>query len=231
MAGPVHYALIRYLFHYKEDMQSIHPLTRLERRSIVFYTGTSTPLLANPSSSTITGRGKHVMGVYKQPDAAFEYVDRRPNATATTVTTEICPRVVFEVAFSQTYQSVLEDARQWLVRSHGWVKLCIIIKIHEQRHHRTDAPEIVDQQHVDGEASADGASASNSRTTVSTPDDRMASMDGRNHFLKSTEEHSHWVGQLTGFMELYRLSNDKSSIVQDGPRYVCHSYRLSFCIC
>lgn len=233
MAGPVHDSLIRYLVHYKEDMQSIHPLTRSERRSIDFYTGTSTPLVANPSSSTITGHGKHVMGVYKEPDAAFEYVDRRPNATATTMTTGICPRIVFEVAFSQTYESVLEDARQWLVRSDGWVKLCIIIKIYEQPHHRTDAQatsEIVDQQHVDGAASADGASASNSGTTVSTPDDRMASMDGRNHFLKSTDEHSRWVSPLTGFMELYRLSNDESGIVQDGPRYVCHSYRLSFCI-
>lgn len=83
----------------------------------------------NPSSSIVTGRGKHVEGVYKVPDAGFGYMDRRPDAVSITAG---CPRVVFKVPVSQSYESALGDARQLLVRSKGRVVLCIVIKIHEE---------------------------------------------------------------------------------------------------
>lgn len=41
------------------------------------------------------------------------------------------PRVVFEVAFSQKHDPVTEDARDWLIRPQGFVKLVIVIKVTE----------------------------------------------------------------------------------------------------
>lgn len=232
MAGPVHDALIPFLSFFREDMSTTHATTPSERRSIIFYTGTTVALLSNPASSLITGRGKHATGLVKEPDAAFEYMDRRSNAV---VASGGCPRVVFEVAFSQTYESVLEDARQWLVRSQGAVRLCVVVKLHEHpnRHKALDvaeiAPKLVEQRRVNDAAGTAEPSAASSGdrtpTTASTasrcPDERMASLAGYNLFLNSPAEHAQWVGSLSGFMELYRLSEDASGIIRDGPRYVC----------
>lgn len=154
MAGPVHDSLIRYLVHYKEDMQSTHPLTLSEQRSIDFYTSTSAPLPHQPFQiDNYRPQKAHYGGL--------QIAIRRPNTTINTITTAICPRIVFEVAFTRSYDSVCEDACQWLVRSNGWVKLCIIIKTYEEPYDCTNAQvtsEIVDQ---DGTTSADGASSSN----------------------------------------------------------------------
>lgn len=186
---------------FKEDMPSTHPMTLSERHAITMITGCSVPILPHASSSIITGRGKHVQGLCKVPDAAFKYTDRRPNTSSATGG---CPRVVFEVAVSQTYESVLEDARQWLVRTNGKVVLCIVVKIYEQSKCTTQAGD----------------------TSPSPPlaGGRMSSMEDRDHFLDSTAEHPCWVGPLSGFLEAYRLSTDGTSIVQDGPRYVCRSH-------
>lgn len=192
-------------------------MTASERRAITFIAGVQVPLLPNPSPSVITGRGKHIEGVYKVPDAAFKYVNRRPGAVSTTGG---CPRVVFEIAVSQSYESVLEDARQWLVRTKGMVVLCIIIKIYEQpkRHNLDGVKSELDEEHpVNADPVHDEPEAASP-----FDDDCINSIEGRNHFLDSTAEHSRWVGPLTGFLELYRLSDDATSIVQDGPRYVCH---------
>lgn len=192
-------------------MSSIHPMTLSERYAITMATGCRVPILAHASSSIIAGRGKHVEGLCKVPDAAFKYTDRRPNASSATGG---CPRVIFEVAVSQTYESVLEDARQWLVRTNGKVVLCIIVKIYEQ-------PKCTKQS---GERIAEGPSSSAASLSAFSTDDRLSSMEDRDRFLNSTAEHSRWVGPLSGFLEMYRLSADGTIIVQDGPRYVCHSH-------
>lgn len=45
------------------------------------------------------------------------------------------PRVVFEVGFSQSYESLKESAREWLLRGQGLVKLVVVIKLIEGRPH------------------------------------------------------------------------------------------------
>lgn len=225
MAGPVHESLIPSLVAFKEDMSSIHHTTFSERRAITFITSCRVPLHPNPSSS-ITSRGKHAEGLYTVPDAAFGYIDRRPGAASITAG---CPRVVFEIAVSQTYESLLEDARQWLVRSKGLVVLCIIIKIYEEKRAsldgvRSELDKDRRDDHHPVHDSAEAASPAAPSSSSPSDNDFMASTEGRNQFLDSTSEHSRWVGKLTGFLELYRLSDDGSCIVQDGPRYVCHPH-------
>ncbi|KAE8372546.1 hypothetical protein BDV26DRAFT_97729 [Aspergillus bertholletiae] len=41
------------------------------------------------------------------------------------------PRVVFEVGFSESYDDLQNDARQWLIRSRGLVRLVILVRIDE----------------------------------------------------------------------------------------------------
>lgn len=234
MPGSVHDALIPCLVSFWGEMGSHHPTSVAERRSIVFSSGTAVVLLPNPETSIISGRGKHATGVSKEPDGAFKFFDRR------TPIGDACPRVVFEVAFSQTYESVLEDARQWLVRTHGNVKLCVIVKIYEQPNSYKEldyteiTPKLAEQRRIQEsdpdqqlsvteqpEAPTPEASATDVSSSALSHDDRMDTMDGRALFLSSLAEHAEWVGPLTGFIELYRLSDDATSIKRDGPRYVC----------
>lgn len=42
------------------------------------------------------------------------------------------PRVVFEVGFSQSYESLQEGAHEWLLRGQGSVKLVVMIKLEEK---------------------------------------------------------------------------------------------------
>lgn len=233
MPGLVHDAIIPLLVYFKEEIPTSNPsMTLRERRAIMFISGTDVLLFANPATSIITGRGKNVNGVYKQPDAAFKFAGNHGAAR------NGFPRVVFEVAFSQTYESVLEDARQWLVRAKGAIKLCVIVKLYEQpnRYKEIDyteiEPKLIEQQlvremfdaqkTVQAQAASPDASTNNSADSSSTEsyDERMDSVAGRALFIHSVDEHAAWVGTLTGFMEFYRLSEDHSGIERDGPRYV-----------
>lgn len=208
MAGPVHESIISYLIMFNQDMPSIHPITLSERFSMVMMTGCDVPLLRDDPLSIIYGRGKNSDGLCKVPDVAFKFIDRRPNAVSVTGG---CPRVIVEVAVSQTYESVLEDARQWLVRSSGKVVLCVIFKVFEGPIRDGQAADPINEAGFD-----------TSTPTDMVPSDFMTTMEARDRFLNSTE-HTQWVGGLSGFVELYRLAGNGTSIVQDGPRYVSHS--------
>lgn len=234
MPGQVHDAIIPFLVFFKEEIPFNSPgMTTAERRAMMFFSGTDVGMFRNPASSIITGHGKHVLGVVKQPDAAFKYIGPSRNGF---------PRVVFEVAFSQSYESVLEDARQWLVRSKGAVQLCVIVKIYEHpnRNKEIDYDEIsaklAEQQRITesfpaeelmdtGHEEASSPEASSSTAAISSSsdshDETMGSVAERILFLQSHDEHAAWVGPLSGFMELYRLSEDETDIVRDGPTYVC----------
>lgn len=50
----------------------------------------------------------------KQADAAISFINEQDPGKS-----DRFPRIVFEVAFSQSYETLLEDARHWLVRSSG----------------------------------------------------------------------------------------------------------------
>jgi hypothetical protein len=62
----------------------------------------------------------------KQADAAISFVNREEVAMS-----RCFPWVVFEVAFPQSYDTWKEDARYWLVKSEGPVKLAVIIFLEE----------------------------------------------------------------------------------------------------
>lgn len=143
---------------------------------------------------------------YKVPDAAFGYIDRRPTATSTTGG---CPRIVFKVADSQIYESVLEDALQSLIRGKDRVMLCIIIKIYEQRKSlnpdRTKS-EFVEEQHVDDagqEAFSTTAVASLPPTDHIPNDNCMASQHGRSRPLPELHSRALPLGRPT-----FRLHRD-----------------------
>lgn len=75
------------------------------------------------------GRSKGTGTAMKQPGAAL-YLSHRVSPPG------LCyfPHVVFEVAFSQSYESLRENARHWLVRGQGSIKLAVLVKLIEGIH-------------------------------------------------------------------------------------------------
>ncbi|KAL0631643.1 hypothetical protein Q9L58_009499, partial [Maublancomyces gigas] len=61
----------------------------------------------------------------KQPDVAFSF--------GASSTQHAFPTIVFEVAFTESYADILEDARYWLVMSAGRVRLFVLVKLTEEK--------------------------------------------------------------------------------------------------
>jgi hypothetical protein len=57
----------------------------------------------------------------KFPDSCFLFED--PDTLATT------PMIMFEAGFSEKYQDLLEDARDWLLYTRGKVRLVVLLEI------------------------------------------------------------------------------------------------------
>lgn len=71
----------------------------------------------------------------KHPNAAVYYIDR----VGTSPERDLFPRLVFEVAFSQSYNSAVEDAPQWRVKSGGIIQLIVVVKLKEGVHRNAAA--------------------------------------------------------------------------------------------
>lgn len=195
MITPIHEALGHLVMQMKDNMIFDHFLTRAQARHLLINTNSSVAL---PSS--VRG-SKFRVAAMKQPDAAFQFAD--PAARL-----EAFPRVVFEAAFSQSYESVKDYAAQWLLRSEGAVKLVVVIKLFEAPIAVLDedpAPETDEHDDAESPASSPGSSFSNA--------------SGYTNFL-NTVDPTLWVGRISGFLELYRYDSASKTIYIDGPRYV-----------
>lgn len=150
----------------------------------------------------------------KQPDAAFYYIDR----SGPFPKRDPFPRLVFEVAFSQSYDSVIEDARQWLVRSAGAVQLVVVVKLKEGFHPNVESGEIQDAGDPEDDDDNDDTGSSNYSSEFSTPEGYQR--------WKTECNPDDWVGPITGFLELYRYNRDTKTAEMDGPRFVIKPLRL-----
>lgn len=142
----------------------------------------------------------------KQPDAAFYYIDR----AGTSSKRDQFPRLVFEVAFSQSYNSVVEDARQQLVRSVGAVRLVVVVQLEEGVYPNAESGGIQDAE--DLENNNDDTGRSSYLSKFSTPEGYQC--------WRTEWNPDDQVGPLTGFLELCRYNRDSKTAEMDGPRFV-----------
>lgn len=114
---------------------------------------------------------------------------------------DLLPNVVLEVAFTQSYESVVEDARQWLVKSLGAVRLAIVVKFKEGA--------------INNPGPGLGVASGSSNQGPVKPLRSQAS-PGSSRAVVPEE----WVGPIVGFMEIWRYDSESSSIFIDHPRVV-----------
>lgn len=198
MISPIHEAVGHLVNLMKEDMIFDRFLCRAEARHLLINTNGSVAL---PSS--VRG-SKFRVAAMKQPDAAFQFAD--PAARL-----EAFPRVVFEAAFSQSYESVKDYAGQWLLRSEGAVKLVVVIKLFEGP---IEPPVVPGSEDPTPETNDDDP-----ESPASSVSSAFSTASGYTNFL-NTADPTLWVGPISGFLELYRYDPATKTVYIDGPRYV-----------
>lgn len=139
----------------------------------------------------------------KQPDAAFSF--------GASSKQRAFPTIVFEVAFTETYADVLEDARYWLVTSAGRVRLVVLVKLTEEKATPASLPPDED----DNYHTSTSTPTSDSNSTASVTSDPDA--------YQTIHENTGFVGHITGFIELWRYDTASASIRLDGVRHAIPS--------
>lgn len=215
-----------------DEMRDLGFLSRAERRSILMDIGTEVVL---PTISTLSRLGgKRGAGkAYKQPDAAYYFTDK----TTSPWRRDAFPRVVFEIGFSQKYETLLEDAKHWLVRAQGFVKVVVIVNLIEgplppqptdiesepeqETSFTVDAADNNGDHTADNENDVDGdelepdqdighAHASPASSQSSTAQDYV------DYLL---DPPTAWVGPISGTIEMDRYDPSTSSAWCDGPQH------------
>lgn len=162
------------------------------------HVGSSTDIKL-PYRATTAQVGRKAPAFAKQPDAFIRLKDNGES---------VFPRVIFEVGFSQTYEEVMDDGRQWLVRSEGEIPLVVLIFIEE---HPIPARPAVADVDMDG----------NDQNSDDSADSDVA-MYRRLRLSCNVDDH---VGPLSAFAELFRLG--PAGVFRVGARIV--SPHPSFC--
>lgn len=175
-------------------------MSRFYRRNIIteseedqLHIGSSRdmPLPGRASTATL---GRKAPAFAKQPDA---FIGLKDNGET------IFPRVVFEVAFSQTYDEVLDDVKQWLVRSEGGIPLVVLVYIEEH-------PIPASAAAHDGDNDDD--------ETDQQSDNSVDSDVAMYQRLRNSCKVDHLVGPLSAFVEVYRIG--PAGVYRVGARIV-----------
>lgn len=200
MLTPIHEALGPTVTHMHRSIVSPTFLTIRELDQHVRLHGSMDCALPSQTrgSSSSSNRPRTSLPSIKQPDAAFYYLDRSRGFPVK----DAFPSIIFEVAFSQTHDSVVDAARQWINRSEGNIKLAVIIKL-------TEGPIVPSNDADDSDASSQGDKYGS----------EFSCADAYNHFNLHCDP-ALWVGPISGFMELYRYDPVLRTAYQDGPRVV-----------
>lgn len=188
MPKAAHNALEGFLTKTLIRLRCQNALTEAEEDELELNFGTAINL---PYRDTTARVGRKPPATAKQPDAAI---------TLMTGIDSLFPRVVFEVGFSQTYDELFDDVRQWLERSEGAIPVAILIYIEE--HPIESAP--------------DGNTTDDESTLHS--DDSEASDVALYRRLRASCDVDRYVGLISAFAEVFRFG--PTGVYRDGTRVV-----------
>lgn len=191
MPKAVHNALEGFLFKVMTRLRCQNVITEAEEDQLEFGFGTDINLLYRDTTAQL---GRKAPATAKQPDASISLFSG--------VGSQV-PRVVFEVGFSQSYDQVFNDVRQWLERSEGAIPVAILIFIEE---HPIASPSDDNTDDDDNAQHSDDSEASN------------MSLYRR---LSSSCDVDQYVGPISAFAELFRIS--PAGVYRDGARTVSPS--------
>lgn len=133
---------------------------------------------------------------------------------------QIFLQVVIESGFSESYQDLVRDASQWLLRSGGRVKLVIIVKVEEDKrqlniHQKTEQFKRTRGQLVAKYGDDESREIFETYGIECTPQDSSADLYD---VLRPEIAASDWVGSISVFLEVWRLRDGEPILAE--PRIV-----------
>jgi sulfite reductase beta subunit-like hemoprotein len=134
--------------------------------------------------------------------------------------------VVFEVGFSESYEDLLSDAKQWLIKSSEEVTIAVIIKIQEDKSARREARKTSEsQERLRQLVDEFGNKEARLRDGIDSQSDVDSDKEMYDDIGSMINEDD-WVGPLSAFLEIWELNGQTPKIRE--PRYVCAIYPLGF---
>lgn len=237
MPGSLHNTVANTSAELLVDMRELGFLSRVERSCISADVGTDVELPTVRSLSRPGGKSKSKSGTAcKQPDVAYYFIDK----TTSIWRRDVFPRVVFEVALTQKYETLIEDAKDWLVRSQGMVKVVVLINLHEGpiptqptdiepgNEPKTEKVISITQ---DAEAENDDNDTDADDLAPEVPDEAIppGPTSPATSQSSTAQEYvddllrdppSTWVGPISGTIQLYRYDPNTGTACCDGPKHV-----------
>lgn len=136
--------------------------------------------------------------------------------------------VAFEVGFSETYEDLLSDAKQWLVKKSNQVNIAIIINIKEDKAARHQVQKTPKSQKRLRELLIEfGSEEARLRDGIDSQPD-VNSSDELFSEIESNINVDDWIGPLTASLEIWEL-NGQTPKKRD-PTYVCLKSPLCLCL-
>ena len=146
-------------------------------------------------AGTIENAGKKRQAWHKIPDCCFAFEDP--------ATGDVLPTVVFEAAFSEKYDDLLGDMRQWLCKTND-VQVVVVVNIEEDHNDK--------KAHWETEGCKDrvkdlqrrfGNGRSRAKHAPEDSGDDVESDDDMYKEIRTTLKVEDWVGRLKATIELW----------------------------
>lgn len=236
MPGSLHNTVANTSAELLVDMRELGFLSRVERSCISADVGTDVELPTMSSLSRRGGKSKSKSGTAcKQPDVAYYFIDKSTSIWRR----DVFPRVVFEVALTQKHETLIEDAKDWLIRSQGMVKVVVLINLHEgpiptqptdiDPGNEPKPDQVIsvteDAAEIDhNDADADDLTPEGPEQAIppgpTSPATSQSSTAQEYVEDLLRDPPSTWVGPICGTIQLYRYDPNTGTACCDGPKYV-----------
>lgn len=207
----VHDAILPYYSHefgkmYKRDFITDADFDLLSLRS-----GTDGLLPYHNARCLKSPEARKGSGIKKQADVSVYYGE------------EVFPSLVCEVGFTESYIDLLEDARQWLEKSDGKVRLVMIVKLEEEQKSTIIKSGAINPIKEGDNARQMPEDDEDYEERENQAAEEFGSDPASYEDLRISCKTDDWVGPINGFLELWRYDRVSGKMKQDGNRIVCLS--------
>jgi len=165
--------------------------------------------------ATQSGKKKKPHAWTKYPDAAIIFTGDVHDPLEREL-----PSIVFEAGFTESHDDLISDAKQWLTKSHGDVRLVIIVDIKETVRVRRDTKEFR-RKHRDLKIQF-GNNKGKRQDDIDSDSDNVESDGEMYKSIRSTIQTDEWVGPLVVTAELWHMVDSQPQ--RRGPQIVRFHY-------
>jgi len=203
MARPLHDAVQLLLSRFLLEAAQTGFMTSEEQQYICCATA---GVLLSRSGYFANQNRKKLQAWTKFPDAAILFGDEESDPL---------PSVVFEAGFTESYDDLVGDAAQWLQKSHGKVRLVILVNIEEDvRSRRVRERSSEARKRIRELLTEFGTAKAKDREGIDHEDSDVESDEEFYDNVRSQVVVEDWVGPISATLEVWHMVNGTPKLRQ-----------------